>query len=97
MPSDLEVGYIASETGQRGKGQEKPRLQPRPNFRGQPSSPIFYSYIFDFIVSVPTDQDKPYSSRRPSLHIKSLQRRGARFSGSLTRLRKLPSAFKSVE
>jgi hypothetical protein len=94
MPSGLEVGYIASETGQRGKGQEKPRLQPRSNFRGQSSSLIFYSYIFYFTVSVPTDQDKAYGARRPSLHIRSPKRRGAPFSGSSTRLRKSPNAFK---
>jgi hypothetical protein len=67
MPSCLEVGYIASETSQCHKGQDKPRLQPLPNFRGQSPSPKFYSYIFVFAVSVPTDQDKAYGARRPRL------------------------------
>jgi hypothetical protein len=90
MPSWLDVGYIASETSQRDKGHEKPLA----NFRGQSSSPKFYSYGFDFIVSVPTDQDKPYGARRPRLRPRSQKRRGARFSGSSTRLRKSPNACK---
>jgi len=71
MRSCLEVGYIASETSQRHKGQDKPRLQPLPNFRGQSSSPKFYSYIFDLIVSVPTDQERAYDARRPRLRLRS--------------------------
>jgi hypothetical protein len=94
MRSCLEVGYIASETSQRHKGQDKPRLQPLPNFRGQSSSPKFYSYIFDLIVSVPTDQERAYDARRPRLRLRSPKSRGAPFSGSSTRLRKSPNAFK---